>query len=289
MSTLSEATLSALNNPRLAHLAADERAGLARFVEGLRERYGDDLLRVVLFGSKARGDFDSESDFDVLVVLRMEDEAYFRESREICNFTADVDLAYGVVISPLIKTEPDYKTMRRDNLLLSRNIEHDGVILWTNPRSEFVTEHPDERSDTVDEATKRAYIRIRLERANEDLVSARGALEQNLFRSAINRAYYTIFHLASAALLWQGIERSRHSGIESAFIQYLVKPGVIEPEFRQIYVRSRREREKQDYDLDARPPTQQDAREAIDDATRFVNRIERYLHDSGALSEEPTP
>jgi len=37
---------------RLSHLTANERAGLAALVDRLRQRYGDDLLRVVLFGSK---------------------------------------------------------------------------------------------------------------------------------------------------------------------------------------------------------------------------------------------
>ena len=53
----------------LWHLTPNERAGLEAFVDCLRCRYGDDLLRVVLFGSKARGDFDDESDIDLLVVV----------------------------------------------------------------------------------------------------------------------------------------------------------------------------------------------------------------------------
>ena len=36
----------------------------------LKERYQDRLIRLVLFGSQARGDADSLSDIDVLVVLR---------------------------------------------------------------------------------------------------------------------------------------------------------------------------------------------------------------------------
>jgi predicted nucleotidyltransferase len=47
---------------RLGHLTKSERAALETFVARLRQRYGDDLLRVVLFGSKARGDSDEESD-----------------------------------------------------------------------------------------------------------------------------------------------------------------------------------------------------------------------------------
>ena len=53
---------------RLPHLSDNEWAALDAFVSRLREHYSDQLVRVVLFGSKARGDSDAESDLDVLIV-----------------------------------------------------------------------------------------------------------------------------------------------------------------------------------------------------------------------------
>ena len=43
---------------------------LGRFREALAHRYGPRLARVVLFGSRARGDFDADSDYDVAVFIR---------------------------------------------------------------------------------------------------------------------------------------------------------------------------------------------------------------------------
>jgi uncharacterized protein len=43
---------------------------LARFRAALDELYGDSLERVVLIGSRARGDAHRESDYDVVVFLR---------------------------------------------------------------------------------------------------------------------------------------------------------------------------------------------------------------------------
>ena len=45
-------------------------AGLARFVTLVAARHGDDLVSVVLFGSQATGRARSESDVDVLLVVR---------------------------------------------------------------------------------------------------------------------------------------------------------------------------------------------------------------------------
>lgn len=53
-----------------ASLSTDEHALLARFVEELRGRLGDELHAVWLFGSRARGERSSEeSDVDVLVLV----------------------------------------------------------------------------------------------------------------------------------------------------------------------------------------------------------------------------
>ena len=134
----------------------------------------------------------------------------------------------------------------------------------------------------MDDATKRAYIRTRLSKAREDLAAARSLLTLGYLRVAVNRAYYTIFHTASAALLWIGVERSRHLGVQSAFGEFLVKSGSIEPEFGRLYAKAREAREEQDYDLEAAPLTLQDAAQIVDDAERFVNRIEQYLRQVGA-------
>ena len=115
------------------HLARHERAALGALVRRLHQRYGGDLEHVVLFGSKARGDFNSESDLDVLVVVSMRSGEYRRYWNEIVDIACDVELEYNVVISPIIKEAAIYAKMRSQGLLLTRNIEQDGVSLWMTP------------------------------------------------------------------------------------------------------------------------------------------------------------
>jgi uncharacterized protein (UPF0332 family) len=137
----------------------------------------------------------------------------------------------------------------------------------------------------MDIAARRTYVRLRLERAVEDLASAQDDLGHKHPRAAVNRSYYAVFHMASAALLWLDVEPARHSGVQSAFGEHLVKPGLIEPEFGAILGRARRLREAQDYDLDAEELTNASARVAVEDAQRFVERTMRYLRDAGALDD----
>lgn len=134
----------------------------------------------------------------------------------------------------------------------------------------------------MDDATRRAYVQVRLAKAKDDLATARDDLAHGHRRGAINRAYYTIFHMASAALLWHNIERARHSGIQSSFGEFLIKSGAIEAEYGRIYSRARKMREKHDYDLDAAWPSAEEAEQIVNDAERFVARVERYLREVGA-------
>ena len=130
---------------------------------------------------------------------------------------------------------------------------------------------------------KRVTIGARLNRAREDLASARDSLARGYLRTSVNRAYYAVFHAASAALFWLDIERAKHSGVESAFGQYFVKTGLMEREYGRIYSNARDWREDQDYSITAGALTQPIVTQIIADAERFVARVEQYLRGEGAL------
>jgi uncharacterized protein (UPF0332 family) len=134
----------------------------------------------------------------------------------------------------------------------------------------------------MDEETRRIIIGVRLEKCKEDLQAARELLRLGFLRAAVNRAYYGVFHIASAALLTLDIERSKHSGVQSAFSQYLVKPGHIEPEYSKIYGRARRLREDYDYADEMRDLDEKFTAELLADAEKFAVRMERYLREVGA-------
>ena len=135
----------------------------------------------------------------------------------------------------------------------------------------------------MDLATKRTYIRVRLDKAHDDLDTARALLPAAHWRGAINRAYYAIFHMASAALLWHDIERKKHSGVQGSFNQYFIKPGLIEVEYGQIYREAREWREEQDYLDITRSLDEALASQIVQDAERFVARLESYLREVDAI------
>lgn len=132
------------------------------------------------------------------------------------------------------------------------------------------------------EESVRDYARIRLTHAREELETARQNIANGHYRAAVSRSYYAVFYMASAALFAKSITRSKHSAVEAAFSQYLVKPGEIESEFSRYYQMTRRQREEADY---AEEPTLdlESARQTLANAESFVDRIERYLGENGIL------
>jgi len=52
----------------------------------------------------------------------------------------------------------------------------------------------------------------------------------------VGRAYYAMFHAATAALLVKEIERTSHHAIISAFGEFIVKPGLVDGKFHKYIV-----------------------------------------------------
>jgi len=87
--------------------------------------YGDRFVELILFGSYARGKSHSESDVDVLVVLKNMESPY----KEI-DFMADVKAEYlynhEMVISTIPTTADRFYNTQ---IPLYQNIKREGIIL----------------------------------------------------------------------------------------------------------------------------------------------------------------
>ncbi len=80
------------------------------FRAALQTLYGDRLHGVVLYGSYARGDYNDESDIDLLVVLNDAQVDTYREIRKITEVETQLLLTYGLAVSPLPVAIDTYNT-----------------------------------------------------------------------------------------------------------------------------------------------------------------------------------
>jgi uncharacterized protein (UPF0332 family) len=132
------------------------------------------------------------------------------------------------------------------------------------------------------EETTKILINVRIESADEDLETAKELLELNRYRAAVNRAYYAIFSTTNAVLLSKHVERSKHSGVEAAFIQNFIKPGIFQVEYGKTFNYIRKKREECDYssriEID-----KETAAKIVDDADKFILCMKEYLKKIGGI------
>ena len=275
------------DHPRLRHLTPQEREVLAEFLSRLHERCGDRIVHVWLFGSKVRGDSDEESDVDLLIVARNGDDALQKVVGEI---TYSLSLEHGVLLCEHVVSTWRFAQMRARQELIYKNVVGEGIDLWPlvieAPKiaEEQASYNTGSEEEGEDYGTYEDYLRERLSRAYEDIDDARRSLGEGSYRLALNRAYYAVFHMATAALALLGQERRRHSAVESAFHEYLIKPGFIEPEYGQFYGEARQWRERADYRF-GMVFDKKTTRQIVDRAERLITRLEQFLGQRGLLTE----
>ncbi len=92
---------------------------------GLKKLYGDRLVRLILFGSHARGEANPDSDIDLLAVLK----SPISQVQEIFNTSelcVKILLDYNELVSIIPMSEDEFHNR---NVALLRNIKREGIEL----------------------------------------------------------------------------------------------------------------------------------------------------------------
>ena len=108
------------------YLNAKERQGISLFVKKARCLLKHTLIDIRIFGSKVRGDFDKESDIDILLVIDSDD---WHLQDEISKIAADVNMELDCNISPVIYTHREHERNKYFRTLFIQEVEKEGVSL----------------------------------------------------------------------------------------------------------------------------------------------------------------
>ena len=112
---------------QVSSLTDNERAALADYLARLREICGNRVVRVVLFGSKARGDSGPESDIDLFVVLQGEINSL---KKALVDLSYEISLNHDVVLSDLVVGAQRYRWMSEHGEPMLIEVEREGIELW---------------------------------------------------------------------------------------------------------------------------------------------------------------
>ena len=118
-------------------------------------------------------------------------------------------------------------------------------------------------------------VRDLLERGRVEIRAARSLSENGFHSQSISNAYYAAFFSAEGALLALGETRSKHSGVISAFGQFVIKGGGLDPNIGLSLRRLFQLRNEAVYDGAAVDADR--ARSSIVEAESFVAAVEAWL------------
>jgi hypothetical protein len=99
-------------------------SNLELFKERLQEKLGDNLIRIILFGSRARGDNDEYSDYDCLVIVKENDKSV---KETILDIEADILYEKDAVFSAFAYTEEELSLRKFMPFII--NVTREGIAL----------------------------------------------------------------------------------------------------------------------------------------------------------------
>jgi predicted nucleotidyltransferase len=107
-------------------LSPGQKAALAAVRRALKRRLGPRLVKFVLFGSRARGDYDAGSDVDLAVVVKGLGRA---EKMELLDLVSAVEIERCEAVSALFMSKDEFRSLGRRGRRLARDINREGVPL----------------------------------------------------------------------------------------------------------------------------------------------------------------
>ncbi|MBO5487172.1 MAG: nucleotidyltransferase domain-containing protein [Eubacterium sp.] len=98
------------------------------FSQEVRKILGNNLCKIIVYGSYARGDFDENSDVDVMVMTSLAESDIKPIEYMLYDVAFDFLMEYGVDISVIVKNEEHFKYWL-GALPFYDNVEKEGVVI----------------------------------------------------------------------------------------------------------------------------------------------------------------
>jgi predicted nucleotidyltransferase len=107
-------------------LSDQEKSVIKKFKTVLEQTFGKQFIELMLFGSKARGDDESDSDIDVLVIVAS-DDWHIRD--KVYDVVTDILLQTDVCISPKVISKSRFAQLCKEGTSFIHNISKDAITI----------------------------------------------------------------------------------------------------------------------------------------------------------------
>ena len=101
---------------------------LKQFIMETSKMLGNRLKKVILYGSYARGDYNKNSDIDIMILTDLNDNELVEYRIKIRDLACDLELENDIIISPIVRNIEKYNN--RINIVpFYMNVQKEGVVL----------------------------------------------------------------------------------------------------------------------------------------------------------------
>lgn len=104
----------------------NEEGAIREFSLLLHKKIGADLVEIRVFGSKVRGEDSSESDIDILIILKQSDK---KKRDVIADISFEVGLKYDLFLSTVVYEQDVFYSPLSQETLFYRNVQKEGVLI----------------------------------------------------------------------------------------------------------------------------------------------------------------
>lgn len=98
------------------------------FSNEVKKIFGNKLKKIILYGSYARGDYNADSDIDIMILTTFTDEEIEKIENIIFDLAFDFQMRYLVDISVIIKNEEQFNYWL-GALPFYDNVQREGIVL----------------------------------------------------------------------------------------------------------------------------------------------------------------
>lgn len=108
------------------NLSPEEQKILRELKLDLVQLLGKERLKLILFGSKSRGDYGVKSDTDVAIIIQ---DLTKKLKNLILERVADLEFKHAMSLSVLVLSDADFDALKKRERAIALNIEREGIAL----------------------------------------------------------------------------------------------------------------------------------------------------------------
>jgi len=97
--------------------------------DGVQKALGNRLHNIILYGSYARGDYNEDSDIDIMVLADVNNEELSELRKSIYRISNDISLEYNILLSIFLK-DKGFFDEHVSILPFYQNVIKDGVMIY---------------------------------------------------------------------------------------------------------------------------------------------------------------